>query len=218
MASNRRSLAERREQLLDAAFEVMSAGGVRAGTTRSITGQAGVPHGVFHYCFDSKSDLIRAMLGREIERVRADERANAEHVRTLDGWLHSTLMTRLRQAMDTPKREIVLAELALLARTDDTIAQHIQWEQERYTEVVRAALLLRAPKLTAQNRDGLAYLIVVSMSGIIDQWLLDRDDKRAQTAVRLLSQGCYAVATTPAPMSDQNNPNIGSAARIGENL
>ncbi len=60
---------DRRAQLLDAAIDVMSENGISGATTRAITERAGVLHGVFHYCFDSKAALLHALLTRESERA-----------------------------------------------------------------------------------------------------------------------------------------------------
>lgn len=55
------TVEERRQRLVDAAFEVAGRDGVMAMTTRAVTKQAGMPHGAFHYVFDGKAALIRAM-------------------------------------------------------------------------------------------------------------------------------------------------------------
>ncbi len=60
---------ERRETLLDAAVQVMRSGGVRAATTRTVTGTAGLPLGAFHYYFTAQDDLFAALLEREIRRA-----------------------------------------------------------------------------------------------------------------------------------------------------
>ena len=193
MAGDRRSLAERREQLLDAAVEVMSDKGVRGATTRSITEHAGVPHGAFHYCFDSKDLLIRALLEREIERARSDEAAGAEQTKSLEQWLNRALAGRVRQAMEVPKREIVLAELSQLGRTSPALAVHLRCERERYMEAVHEAIAARSDLDDSAVRD-MTSLIVASVAGIVDVWLLDRNDDNALTSVALLARACLALA------------------------
>ena len=42
---------ERRQQLVEAAIRVMARDSVAQATTRAIVGEAGMPLGVFHYCF-----------------------------------------------------------------------------------------------------------------------------------------------------------------------
>ena len=54
--------AERRRQLTEAAIRAMTRDGVARTTTRSIAAEAGVSLSVFHYCFDSKQDLIESVI------------------------------------------------------------------------------------------------------------------------------------------------------------
>ncbi|MBT2417033.1 TetR family transcriptional regulator C-terminal domain-containing protein [Streptomyces sp. ISL-22] len=54
--------AERRRQLTEAAIRAMTRDGVPRTTTRSIAAEAGVSLSVFHYCFDSKQELIESVI------------------------------------------------------------------------------------------------------------------------------------------------------------
>ncbi|WP_367325180.1 TetR/AcrR family transcriptional regulator [Streptomyces sp. HUAS ZL42] len=54
--------AERRRQLTEAAIRAMTRDGVARTTTRSIAAEAGVSLSVFHYCFDSKQELIESVI------------------------------------------------------------------------------------------------------------------------------------------------------------
>ncbi len=58
---NRMPVAERREQLIGAAITVASRDGIEAATVRAVAAEAGVSLGVVHYCFQDKSELMRAM-------------------------------------------------------------------------------------------------------------------------------------------------------------
>ncbi|MEU2746771.1 TetR/AcrR family transcriptional regulator [Streptomyces collinus] len=92
--------AERRRQLTEAAIRAMARDGVPRTTTRSIAAEAGVSLSVFHYCFDSKQQLVESVIttitGHYVtvvkeairpratleETVRAGFRAYWDHVRT----------------------------------------------------------------------------------------------------------------------------------------
>src|SRR5690625_5306940 len=89
----RRSVAERREQLIDAAINVLAREGMDAATTRRITDEAGLALGAFHYAFRNKDDLLQAVIERishGIERTlqntivepedRKSTRLNSSHV------------------------------------------------------------------------------------------------------------------------------------------
>ncbi|WP_030238171.1 MULTISPECIES: TetR/AcrR family transcriptional regulator [unclassified Streptomyces] len=54
--------AERRRQLTEAAIRAMARDGVPRTTTRSIAAEAGVSLSVFHYCFDSKQQLLESVI------------------------------------------------------------------------------------------------------------------------------------------------------------
>ncbi|MFF7735464.1 TetR family transcriptional regulator [Streptomyces sp. NPDC007984] len=54
--------AERRRQLTEAAIRAMARDGVSRTTTRSIAAEADVSLSVFHYCFDSKQQLIESVI------------------------------------------------------------------------------------------------------------------------------------------------------------
>ncbi|MFH8802044.1 TetR/AcrR family transcriptional regulator [Streptomyces sp. NPDC017936] len=54
--------AERRRQLTEAAIAVMARDGVARATTRAIAAEAGVSLSVFHYCFDSKQELVESVI------------------------------------------------------------------------------------------------------------------------------------------------------------
>ncbi|MFE8989300.1 TetR/AcrR family transcriptional regulator [Streptomyces collinus] len=92
--------AERRRQLTEAAIRAMARDGVPRTTTRSIAAEAGVSLSVFHYCFDSKQQLVESVIttitGHYVtvvkeairpratleETVRAGFQAYWDHVRT----------------------------------------------------------------------------------------------------------------------------------------
>jgi AcrR family transcriptional regulator len=69
--TERRSAEERREQLLDAAVEVIAEQGLNRATTRAITDRAGLALGAFHYVFSSKDELLEAVIHRVVRDIDA---------------------------------------------------------------------------------------------------------------------------------------------------
>ncbi len=65
----RMPLGDRRRQLVDAAIAVMVREGVGGATTRAIVHEAGTSLSVFHYCFDSKQELVREVMRAINERT-----------------------------------------------------------------------------------------------------------------------------------------------------
>ena len=92
----RLALADRRAALVGAAVRVIARSGLAAATTRAIVAEAGMPLGSFHYAFDSRDDLIEAV----IETVTAQEHDAA--LAALPGTAHpdADLTTILRHGLD----------------------------------------------------------------------------------------------------------------------
>ena len=69
--SVRMPVAERRDQLVEAALTVAASEGITAATVRRVAEQAGVALGVVHYCFDDKDELFIALAARIVDDLTA---------------------------------------------------------------------------------------------------------------------------------------------------
>jgi AcrR family transcriptional regulator len=67
--SGRLPVAERREQLVEAALSVAAEEGIAATSVRRVAEQAGVALGVVHYCFDDKDELFTALAARIVDEL-----------------------------------------------------------------------------------------------------------------------------------------------------
>ena len=108
--------AERRVKLLEAAYRVMSEGGVAAGTTRAIVREAGMSLAAFHYCFDSREEMLRALIVDLSERERGSARlalaaAEAGTVTDLAGTVRMALLGYLDHLEQRSGEELLLLEL-----------------------------------------------------------------------------------------------------------
>lgn len=70
--SREESRAQTRERLLDAAHELFVRDGVEATSIEEVTELAGYSRGAFYSNFETKEDLVCALVEREIERVNAE--------------------------------------------------------------------------------------------------------------------------------------------------
>ncbi|MFF3788161.1 TetR/AcrR family transcriptional regulator [Streptomyces sp. NPDC001933] len=86
---SRRGVA-RREQILDAAEETFATSGYAATTLRALAKNIGMTHAGILRHYDSKEDLLRALLGRWQERTEAAGQAGPSGERLIR--LHLTLM------------------------------------------------------------------------------------------------------------------------------
>lgn len=65
------ALKDRREELIAAALRVMVRDGVGKATTRAISSEAGMTLGIFHYCFDSREQLLQEVITRITDSLAA---------------------------------------------------------------------------------------------------------------------------------------------------
>jgi AcrR family transcriptional regulator len=113
-----------RERLLDAAVELFAERGFEATTTKLIAQHAGVPHGLIHYHFGTKHNILASLLAErsflpEIEGYFAAARAGMDP--------RSTLVECCMKFFDSHRRHLCLARI---------IQQEAYLDQE-----VRATLL-----------------------------------------------------------------------------
>ncbi|HET6704699.1 TetR/AcrR family transcriptional regulator [Amycolatopsis sp.] len=193
-ASSRRSLTERREQLLDAAIDVMSDRGITGATTRAITERAGVPHGVFHYCFDSKTALLRALLARESERALSPAWRLDPDSDGLTEALSTAIHGQLARVRAEPKQFLVLAELTVIARTDPALTDLALWERTQYLDLITQLLGKWKTDTPPADLHHWAAVILAGIDGLIDGWLTTRDDETTDAAASLFAASVGAAA------------------------
>jgi len=192
-ASSRRSLTERREQLLDAAIDVMSDRGISGATTRAITERAGVPHGVFHYCFDSKAALLRALLARESERALATAWRLDPGSDGLAEALSTAIHAQLARVRTEPKHFLALAELAVIARTDPALSELALWERAQYLDLITELLSKWQQDTPPAELRHWAAVILAGIEGLISDWLTARDDETTDAATALFASSVGAA-------------------------
>jgi AcrR family transcriptional regulator len=197
-ASSRRSLTERREQLLDAAIDVMGDRGISGATTRAITERAGVPHGVFHYCFDSKTALLRALLVRESERALATAWRLDPDSDGLTEALSTAIHAQLARVRTEPKHFLTLAELTVIARTDPALTDLALWERTRYLDLITELLSKWQQEAPPADLRHWAAVILAGVDGLIGDWLTARDDETTNAAADLFASSVGARLSTPS--------------------
>jgi AcrR family transcriptional regulator len=112
--------ASTREQILDAAAEVLRAQGSAAATTRAVAEQAGVRLSLVHYHFGGKDRLLAELLERENAKLLARQQALyagpeplAEKWRTACGYLREDMRSGYAR---------ILWELWAMGLADETLA------------------------------------------------------------------------------------------------
>ena len=197
-----RSVDERRDQLVDAALEVMRHAGLGAVTTRAVTTQAGLPHGSFHYCFRTKADMFRAVLTRQMRSAMAEAFALSTADLPPAERIVAGLTAHLDRTRAEPDTALALLELVALSRRDEMLRGITRWEQGAYIDAVREHVDQWS---THQNirwsapLEQVARLLVATADGISATWLSDRDDAGAATSITLAARTIAALAKGRTP-------------------
>jgi AcrR family transcriptional regulator len=197
---NRMPVAERREQLIEAAMVVASRDGIDAATVRAVAAEAGVSLGVVHYCFQDKAELMRAMAHAiTAQNTPADlsgvpDGAPVEAVITA---VVSALWESIHGARGAQllSYELTTASLRQAELHEVALEQYQgQWAaaQTVLNEIGRVSDVTWVVP-TAQ----LARVIVAFVDGISLSWLVDGDDAAAQGSIEGFGR-FLATLTRPA--------------------
>ena len=214
----RLALADRRAALIGAAVRVIARSGLAAATTRAIVAEAGMPLGSFHYAFESRDDLIAAV----IDTVTAQEHDAALSSLPTAGHPGADLATILRHGLDRyldllvadPQREQALLELSLYAMRQKTPAAEPTEQYRAYYRAAADSLELAGSASGTRWTVPLphaARLLVTLTDGITSTWLADRDTAAARDTIafaadalaRLARPTDRALSPTPDPRKEQ---------------
>ncbi|MEU5264678.1 TetR/AcrR family transcriptional regulator [Amycolatopsis sp. NPDC021455] len=199
----------RRTQIIEAAAAVIARDGVAGATTRRIAAEAGLSLATLHYVFQTKDDILAAVLESLIDRAREDNAKIAarlaapadgspalrevihELVRTAWGLLDGDLVTQRLQF------ELILYAL----RTPE--ATHLGRTLRDYhltatEEIIRRTLDHTGHTVHHSPRD-LAQLISASVDGLLLDHLVNPDPDQAERSLANLTDAVFALVTaTPA--------------------
>lgn len=184
------SVGERREKLVDAAFTVMKRDGIAAASTRAICAEAEMPHGAFHYCFRSKSELYAALLGRGINIGLEDAWPSVSAANSITDNIR-TLLHAYWSAMEAdPDGQLVLFDLGSFALRDPELHELSRWEHQASMRQVAGHIERLADetgiRFLREDRI-LGEIVLATMNGVAWSWLSHRDNALARLAVDELS-------------------------------
>lgn len=197
----------RREQLLDAAIAVMTEDGVRGTSTRTITQRAGLPHGALHYCFASKNALFVALLEREVSAVLAGAWPEVAEVADARAAFEVAVLRYLERVMARTDYHLAARELVVVvarqappqsAALRERIVDHIAELLRRWS--ARHDLRWTVPLGT------LAGVLVVTVSGLTETWLVTRDREATLTTARAAAGTLAALRQDVGPGADPSGP------------
>ncbi len=158
---------EKREELLDAAFEVLLKYGPRKATMEDFASRADMATTSLYYYFKNKKEIIRATAEREIQGLMEDIRAELEKGGSIEKrlsrmWL-AAFAPLLKQNMDIDDF------LEIIQYTKDLIPKLLDYESAKVRELLQEGVA--SGELHIENID-LAVLTVASAMRGISQALI----------------------------------------------
>ena len=183
---------ETRNALLDAAARLFAEQGYEATTTHQIAAGAGVSVGALYRYFADKEAVLVETYGREMTALRdrmlrafdigeiAARAAASRPDGTAPGAAPDPLATLVREGMELAFQ--VFAERPALRRVLVEQSRHVpalvalRRQQEREVHEAVRTLLVLAPGVRLPDVEVGAYLVVLFMESLIDDWTLHRRD------------------------------------------
>ena len=176
--------AQRRNDFIQAAVEVIATHGIDGATTRRIAEQANANLAMLHYCYDSKealfSDVYEYVSGTYREVIRESD----PHT-TLEDAARRILRGVMQCYLDSPNFTAATLELINWARRqlgDRGIAVY-----DQAFDTLRAALKDAAGgrKVTRKTIDEIAYVLAALADGFAVSWLTYGDRAAAKKQMTL---------------------------------
>ena len=191
----RRSVEERREQLVDAAVAVLAEDGLARATTRAITDRAGLALGAFHYAFDSKDELLRAVTDRIVGSMDTTLRSTFATVAARPGGpahgverVHALLEPFLRSLWDelqsAPELQLARFELTLHAMREPTLRTLASRASERFVGSIADGIRDVEGIGTDEDVEALARYIVATFDGLLFHELITSDPQAARARLQ----------------------------------
>lgn len=205
MCVSRMTVLDRRAALLAATWRVVARSGVHAASTRAITAEAGMALASFHYAFESRDALFRALIEDAIaaesdaataglQLAAQDADAGTLIELALEGYL-----TSLRT---DPGREQGMVELTQHALRVPDLIDLPRRQYQRY-RALAVEVLTKIADVTGRTWDRpvteLAALVVALTDGITFARLSGADDDAAGDALAELAVGALATHLVTQP-------------------
>ncbi|QBJ97331.1 TetR/AcrR family transcriptional regulator [Rhodococcus sp. ABRD24] len=180
------SVEQRRQDLIRAAIRVTADVGLTAATTRAICAEAGVQQSVFHYCFSSKEELLRALtrevVGGMVQTALASLKPGADVEESLrDG------LTVLWETVNAqPERHLVFYELTVGALREPNRSDLAEWQYREYfaaTGTFLASLAETAEIEWSVPIPVISRMVATVIDGLILGWLADRRTDEVVAAI-----------------------------------
>ena len=178
MGGRRAPVDVRREQIVQAAFEVASREGIGGLTIRAAAAEAGVSHALVVHYFQRKERLVLALLDWLIETTSVLHVTDdiARFPRATDR-LHALLQQEMERLSHQPRHTRLFFEFWALGARHEEIRARIDAEMKRYRAAFRTVMeqLLQAEPgpLARATAEGMAAVAVSWIHGCAVQAMID---------------------------------------------
>jgi len=188
---NRMPVAERREQLIAAAIAVASRDGIEAATVRAVAAEAGVSLGVVHYCFQDKSELMRAMAHAITAQNTPADLSELPEGAPPDSVVETVVGALWSSISGARGPQLLSYELTTSSLRNEDLRE-VALEQYRGQWAAAETVLEEIGRVAHVEWvvpvPDLARAVVAFVDGVSLSWLVDGDDGAAQTAMRGFAQ------------------------------
>ena len=166
----------RKEQILDAARDVLIARGPEGFVLREVAERVGITHSNLQYYFPTTADLLVATFEREVLKYTAAATASIDRGHGLHAQIKGIVASGMRLNMAP---EIALWRMALgVAEHNDDMAAVLQLVNEQYRRSVAADLQRIAPGLPADRIPSMTRALQAVLDGLAYQLALDPQPQR----------------------------------------
>jgi AcrR family transcriptional regulator len=191
-------VAQRRQELIQAALEVIATHGIDGATTRRIADQGNANVAMVHYCWDSKEDLFAEVFDHVAATYRKVIEGSDPHT-TLPDTAAQILRGVMQCYLDSPSFTTATFELVNWARRQHGDRGIAVYDQAFAT--VRKALQEAAGDTAAPEViDEIVYVLATLADGFAVNWITYGDPAAAQQQIEInvgVLQSWLAARLTP---------------------
>jgi AcrR family transcriptional regulator len=193
--------SDRRAELLEAAIRVMARDGVAKATTRAIVNEAGMTLGAFHYCFDSRAQLLERVTETLTERYVAEVRGLFAPHRDIRDSVLDSLHAFWKGFEANPGEHQISYELTQYALRNPGFENIARRQYEIFLAAFASLLELAADNAGiewTQPVPILARYVHSVIDGLNMTWLVDRNSDHSQAVLHLLADHLLQYARPSA--------------------
>jgi len=170
---------ERKEEILDAAIEVVSEQTIGGTRLRMIADRANVVQSSIHYYFRDKDALMKKLQQRiptyfKEHRRKMRAQYNPE---LLEDQIELFIRQKLDIMQNMPDYDFIETDLWLQTKRNPELKEQMRISYSEWREEIRKSLIDHfAPELPEEKKQTLAYIIVALLQGAVPQYHLEEFD------------------------------------------